>query len=438
MYLEDFSLVYQEDFSSSKPSHRATSNNVNERSGNSNERSNINNSNSNYINHQFDNNRGLQHYNSNKSSENTLMLMDSFSNPDTNVDNEDEKFYSLSDLEYSAKSITENEEQTDNNNINNNNNNNTYNLFDSKLIVDSVNDVTRNTGTAFSLDYPLAVSYKIENNRVPTPYSLNSSPTNLNVSMFKDFSLLPNVTNDALTTTTSMNSIHSDNHSITSSSYSTASLNIDNDIFDYRNNTTSNITLSSLAEKNTIYPETVTTSTYNSDGTTANENYSNNNGQFNYVKQPRQARYNNAGTTSHHPRKSKRRSNAGAEDDDGDSINGLSKKVSDSRLSAHGLADVLQLDSPEEALKRERHILDIFENELHYPLGYKTWVRDTTKEYREELILKLHARVRERYPHYEYSCSTLETIIRRATYYMMQSRLRRERRAKAKVQKSTK
>lgn len=106
------------------------------------------------------------------------------------------------------------------------------------------------------------------------------------------------------------------------------------------------------------------------------------------------------------------------------------KKVSDSRLSAQGLAKVLKLDSPEEALKRERYILDIFENELHYPLGYKTWVRDTFKDYRVKLIDQLHERVKHRYPEYDHS--VLETIIRRATYYMMQSRLRRERRARAK------
>lgn len=106
------------------------------------------------------------------------------------------------------------------------------------------------------------------------------------------------------------------------------------------------------------------------------------------------------------------------------------KKVSDSRLSAQGLAKVLKLDSPEEALKRERYILDIFENELHYPLGYKTWVRDTFKDSRVKLIDQLHERVKHRYPEYDHS--VLETIIRRATYYMMQSRLRRERRARAK------
>lgn len=109
------------------------------------------------------------------------------------------------------------------------------------------------------------------------------------------------------------------------------------------------------------------------------------------------------------------------------------KKVSDSRLSARGLAQVLNLDSPAEALCREKFILDIFEKELHYPLGYKTWVRGTTKEYRAKILYQLHERVKVKYP--EYDEKVLETIIRRATYYMMQSRLRRERRAKAKANK---
>ncbi|CUS23898.1 LAQU0S12e02498g1_1 [Lachancea quebecensis] len=110
-----------------------------------------------------------------------------------------------------------------------------------------------------------------------------------------------------------------------------------------------------------------------------------------------------------------------------------SRKVSDSRLSAQGLAEVLNLESAEEALRRERFILDIFERELQYPLGYKTWVRDTSKEYRTQLLDQLHRRVSQTYP--EYDKPVLETIIRRATYYMMQSRLRRERRAKAKVKR---
>lgn len=107
-----------------------------------------------------------------------------------------------------------------------------------------------------------------------------------------------------------------------------------------------------------------------------------------------------------------------------------SRKCSDARLSAIGLAKKLNLSTPQEALERERYILDIFQNELKYPLGYKTWIRDTDKKTRKYLIEELHSRVRGRYP--EYDVNILETIIRRATYSMMQSRLRRERRAKIK------
>ncbi|CCK71510.1 uncharacterized protein KNAG_0H00950 [Huiozyma naganishii CBS 8797] len=115
---------------------------------------------------------------------------------------------------------------------------------------------------------------------------------------------------------------------------------------------------------------------------------------------------------------------------------GPSKRVSDSRLSAVGLAKVLKLNSSEEALQREGVILDIFRNELHYPLGYKTWIRDTTLEERNALIAQLHERVHVHYP--EYDKAILETVIRRATYSMMQSRLRRERQKKMRVQQGQK
>ncbi|CCE65710.1 hypothetical protein TPHA_0M01350 [Tetrapisispora phaffii CBS 4417] len=156
-----------------------------------------------------------------------------------------------------------------------------------------------------------------------------------------------------------------------------------------------------------------------------------------YVKQPRQSRYNTTKEVlrSYSKRNDKiNKSDLGIQDniESNHTKRQRQKKVSDSRLSAHGLAEVLQLDSPEEALEREKNILDIFENELHYPLGYKTWVRDTKKEERMELMHELYNRVNCKYPHYNYNISILETIIRRATYYMMQSRLRRERRAKIK------
>lgn len=150
----------------------------------------------------------------------------------------------------------------------------------------------------------------------------------------------------------------------------------------------------------------------------------------NYIRQPRQGRYSKSRSSSVSSSSSSPDSHQRNRHSQPQRSSCEHKKVSDSRLSAQGLAKVLNLDSPEEALKRERYILDIFENELHYPLGYKTWVRDTFKDKRIKLIDQLHERVKHRYPEYDHS--VLETIIRRATYYMMQSRLRRERRARAK------
>ena len=111
------------------------------------------------------------------------------------------------------------------------------------------------------------------------------------------------------------------------------------------------------------------------------------------------------------------------------------KKIADSRLSVAALAEVLKVDSLDEALATERYILDIFENELHYPLGYKTWIRDTPKCERERLINQLYERTKHKYPYYDKSI--LETIIRRSTYSMMQSRLRKERKRNRKLAQSS-
>lgn len=111
------------------------------------------------------------------------------------------------------------------------------------------------------------------------------------------------------------------------------------------------------------------------------------------------------------------------------------KKIADSRLSVAALAEVLNLKSPDEALAIEKYILDIFEHELHYPLGYKTWIRDTPRDEREELIDELYQKTKDKYPAYDKSI--LETIIRRSTYFMMQSRLRKERKRSRKLSKAS-
>lgn len=111
-----------------------------------------------------------------------------------------------------------------------------------------------------------------------------------------------------------------------------------------------------------------------------------------------------------------------------------SKKNLDSRLSLQKLGELLETSSIEETMKIEKFILDIFQNELGFPLGYKTWIRDTNEEYRKYLIDELFARVSKIYP--SLTKNLLETVVKRATYSMMQGRLRKERRAAHKAKRS--
>lgn len=105
-----------------------------------------------------------------------------------------------------------------------------------------------------------------------------------------------------------------------------------------------------------------------------------------------------------------------------------SKKISDSRLSLAQLSIVLNLEGKDdETARREKNILKILKTDLNFPIGEKTWIRDTPVEERERLLDSLTSKVEEIY-HYGYSKKTLSIIVRRASYYMMQGRLRRERR----------
>ncbi|VEU22790.1 DEKNAAC103876 [Brettanomyces naardenensis] len=108
------------------------------------------------------------------------------------------------------------------------------------------------------------------------------------------------------------------------------------------------------------------------------------------------------------------------------SING--KRISDSRLSLAQLAVVLDLSGDvKETSKREKQILSVLREELGFPLGEKTWIRDTPAKERDRFLDELYMRVEERYK-YGYSRDTLSVVVRRASYYLMQGRLRRERR----------
>lgn len=111
-------------------------------------------------------------------------------------------------------------------------------------------------------------------------------------------------------------------------------------------------------------------------------------------------------------------------------ING--KRVSDSRMSLVQLAVVLGLgENTVEASKREKQILSILKEELGFPLGQKTWIRDTPAEERDQLMDALLVRVEQKY-HYGYDKDALSVVVRRASYYLMQGRLRRERRINKK------
>ncbi|CCH45795.1 Autophagy-related protein [Wickerhamomyces ciferrii] len=110
------------------------------------------------------------------------------------------------------------------------------------------------------------------------------------------------------------------------------------------------------------------------------------------------------------------------------------KKNLDSRLSLQKLGEILQTSSLDETIKIEQFILKIFQDELGFPLGYKTWIRDTNEEYRRFLIEELYNRVNPKYP--SMTKNLLETVVKRATYSMMQGRLRKERRAAIKKKRN--
>lgn len=110
-----------------------------------------------------------------------------------------------------------------------------------------------------------------------------------------------------------------------------------------------------------------------------------------------------------------------------------SKNSLDSRLSLVRLGEVLNTSSLAETIEIEKFVLDIFENTLGFPMGRRTWIRDTSDEYREKMLNALHELVAPTYP--KMTRSLLETVIKRATYSMMQGRLRKERRAASKQAK---
>ncbi|KAK6463671.1 hypothetical protein DFJ63DRAFT_335190 [Scheffersomyces coipomensis] len=116
---------------------------------------------------------------------------------------------------------------------------------------------------------------------------------------------------------------------------------------------------------------------------------------------------------------------------DDDDIRSLTKFQSDryySRLNIFELSRIIGLHKYDIALTKEVEInvLELFKNYCNFKLGYQTWIRGTTKEYRSKLIERLFDLSQPFYP--ELTRFELEVIVRRGAYSLMQTRLRKERR----------
>lgn len=114
-----------------------------------------------------------------------------------------------------------------------------------------------------------------------------------------------------------------------------------------------------------------------------------------------------------------------------DKINKINKINNDryfSRINIRELSQILELDNFNINLTQdiEYNVLNVFRHYCNFRLGYKTWIRDTTKAERNELISRLHSYISTWYP--ELTKFKLEVIIRRGSYSLMQRRLRKERR----------
>ncbi|KAJ8103023.1 hypothetical protein POJ06DRAFT_265883 [Lipomyces tetrasporus] len=107
------------------------------------------------------------------------------------------------------------------------------------------------------------------------------------------------------------------------------------------------------------------------------------------------------------------------------------RKQSESRIPLPDLHARMGLaHDPDEARSREQHILGILQDQ-GFPLGERTWIRDTEEKDRRRIIEEIYRQTRDLYG---YERSLLEVIVRRGAYYLMQGRLRRLRRSKAHQQ----
>ncbi|CAN6637537.1 hypothetical protein TRVA0_016S01662 [Trichomonascus vanleenenianus] len=106
------------------------------------------------------------------------------------------------------------------------------------------------------------------------------------------------------------------------------------------------------------------------------------------------------------------------------------RKQSESRISLPELYQRMGLEHDhEEARHREQRVLQILRQQ-GFQLGERTWIRDTTEVDRRNIIDEIY---NQTYNDYGYSKELIEVIIRRGSYYLMQGRLRRLRRASASL-----
>lgn len=102
------------------------------------------------------------------------------------------------------------------------------------------------------------------------------------------------------------------------------------------------------------------------------------------------------------------------------------RRKSESRISLPELYERMGLKHDhKEANKREQRVLSLLKTQ-GFRLGEQTWIRDTSEADRRAIIDHIHSQT---YQEYGYSKQLIEVIIRRGSYYLMQGRLRRIRRA---------
>lgn len=150
-------------------------------------------------------------------------------------------------------------------------------------------------------------------------------------------------------------------------------------------------------------------------------------------------------STSNKAKKNKKKITEKEQDDETIRVqkvyNTKGKSISDSRLSTESLRQSFQLSSATAANKLEEFIEKLLVEHCNFQLGYRTWVRDTEKDEREEILNVLEYQLNNNMDYLfeitgldkKLEKRSIETIVRKCTYAKQQSRLRKERRKAAQT-----